>query len=220
MFDVLELALPNCQHLPSLLYQFSLILRVSSLIGVKFRTPEVQSRFRHSGQCAFIVPMPKATVNKDDFSASPKDDIGAAGQVPGVKPISIAFGVNQAAHNHLGSRVLGVNSGHDFGPFGWRYVVHTYYSPSMRRKSGDLSSTYFSAASRITHAKDTFFSRAIRSRVSRISGGSVTETRGAALFRRFSLFAVIIPLRGASWCGTVMHNGLYREDAAEFELCK
>lgn len=65
------------------------------------------------------------------------------------------------------------------------------YAPSGRAKSGHLFAMYCSAASRMTQATETFFSRAMRSSVSCTSEGKVTETRGAADLCPLPLFATI-----------------------------
>jgi len=49
--------------------------------------------------------MPKATVNKNDFSHAWKDQIWLARQVISVQSVSLAHGVNHAAHDHFGGCV-------------------------------------------------------------------------------------------------------------------
>jgi hypothetical protein len=48
----------------------------------------------------------------------------------------------------------------------------------VSRNKGSSSETYRSAASRTTHARDTFFFLAILSRESYVSDGIVTDSRG------------------------------------------
>ncbi len=65
-----------------------------------------------------------------------------------------------------------------------------YYSCFVPARSGQKSATYFSAASRITHAIDTFFFLAILSKLLYTSPGIVTDVRvEASLF----FFVTIAP---------------------------
>src|ERR1039458_8579899 len=51
------------------------------------------------------------------------------------------------------------------------------HSLLISRKSGSSSETYFSVASRTTHARETFFFLAILSRETYVSEGKVTDNR-------------------------------------------
>ncbi len=63
--------------------------------------------------------MPKASVDKDDFSLSGEDEIGVAGEVAAVQPISEAHRMHHPTHGHLGLRVLATNKPHAVATLGW-----------------------------------------------------------------------------------------------------
>ena len=58
------------------------------------------------------MPMPKATVDKDDEAVPRKDKVGSAGQIFAVESKSQAEAMSQAAHNHFGPGVFTADLGH------------------------------------------------------------------------------------------------------------
>src|ERR1035438_5874347 len=81
------------------------------------------------------------------------------------------------------------------------------------RKSGSSSETYFSVASRTTHARETLFFLAILSRETYVSEGSVTDNR-----RDCSLLGAALELVFSCICTTLHHNGAGQRDLLRISL--
>src|SRR6266705_1351706 len=96
--------------------------------------------------------MPETSVDENDLPALSENKVRSSGQIPGVQSVPIAEGEYNLANDQLRPRVLGANPRHNFRPFGGRKSVHTRYSLLAPLKSGHWSATYFSTASRTTHA--------------------------------------------------------------------
>src|ERR1700728_4316555 len=81
--------------------------------------------------------------------------------------------------------------------------------------NGHFSAIYFSAASRTTHASETFFSLAMTSSVSYISGGKLIDARIAAAPSAFIRFASPLVTVAVSYLNlfTTLHHFGEPEDA-------
>jgi hypothetical protein len=87
---VLNLAFPNDQGLPTECPQREHVGPIPCPVCLKFGLPKIEPSLGHASQFAALVAVPKATVNKDDFVAARKHNVGPPRQVAPVQPISVA----------------------------------------------------------------------------------------------------------------------------------
>lgn len=62
------LTLPDVQNIPLCILKHLVIPPVATNIALDFGSPELRSGFRCNAAVSAIMPMPKATMNEDDFS--------------------------------------------------------------------------------------------------------------------------------------------------------
>lgn len=62
-----------------------------------------------------IVQMPEAPVHKNHFAARGKYEVGLAGQIGDVQPVTETHPMNEAAHEHFRFHALALDAPHIFG---------------------------------------------------------------------------------------------------------
>jgi hypothetical protein len=73
----------------------------------------------------FLVTVPKAAMNKNDFPAGAKDEIGSSWEIAPMKPVSVAETVDQRSDRHLRLHIFALNSTHILGaPLARKSVSH------------------------------------------------------------------------------------------------
>ena len=73
---------------------------------------------------AFLVPMPKASVDLDNFAQSGEDKIGSSGKFLNVKPITKAHSMHEPADYHFWSRIFASDTAHIFTSRLLGYPIH------------------------------------------------------------------------------------------------
>ncbi len=77
--DITHLALPYNKYAPSISAQSRTRSLVARGIALKFCAPERAPRFRHDPSVSARVPVPEATVNKNNGTTRRKHEIGPTG---------------------------------------------------------------------------------------------------------------------------------------------
>jgi hypothetical protein len=122
----LQFAFPDDEYLPSLLLQRAPHPRIARRIGLELARPEFGARLRCRCELTALVPMPKASMNKDDRRVSAKYDVGTSRKIAAMQPESVTCAVQQRAHLPLRSGVAPADPRHDLRSFGFgKDVGHT-----------------------------------------------------------------------------------------------
>jgi len=74
----LQITFPHNKHIPPLRPEQCLVLNVSCAIASKFSAPILLIRLRSLTSRFAIMPMPKAAMNKDDFTPLRKHQVGVS----------------------------------------------------------------------------------------------------------------------------------------------
>jgi hypothetical protein len=106
-----EFAFPDCPNLPAEAFQFGRGSGVAFDVTIDLHTPEMTVRFGR-GALSATVPMPKASVNKDNKAIAREDYIGPARQIGAMQPEPKSAGMKCATHCHLGPSVLRFHAAH------------------------------------------------------------------------------------------------------------
>ena len=85
---------------------------VALFVASDFLFPEVGVGFGHLEVWTVIVPMPEATVDKDDSAVFAQYDVGMAGESGMVEAIAEATGKEILAHKYLGACSLALYCSH------------------------------------------------------------------------------------------------------------
>ena len=85
---------------------------VALFVASDFLFPEVGVGFGHLEVWTVIVPMPEATVDKDDSAVFAQYDVGMAGESGMVEAIAEATGKEILAHKYLGASSLALYCSH------------------------------------------------------------------------------------------------------------
>lgn len=99
-----NLAFPDNEHGPSERAEFVLDLGVAGGVALQFRKPVFTVGFGQAGNRAGRVGvlMPETAMYEDHLAAGGKYKIWLPGQVPLVKAVPVAQGMQQAPHSHFG----------------------------------------------------------------------------------------------------------------------
>lgn len=123
------MTLPHNQYVPAHALKSVSIAPVAETISFQLGLPVFFPRFWHGGQSASLVPMPKTSMNKNNFTSPGQRHVRLSGQVSAMKPIPISHGVHHAAHGKLRFRVLAPDAGHLPASFFRRDGVSQYQYP-------------------------------------------------------------------------------------------
>jgi hypothetical protein len=96
--------------LPTQFAQAQPISRISRFITRQFRSPVTLSAIWNPTVFAFLVLMPKTTVQKDELLSFAKDNVGPARQLVSMYSISKPKLINQFAQLSLGRRVFAADT--------------------------------------------------------------------------------------------------------------
>jgi hypothetical protein len=111
--QIAQLAFPDCQHLPSSLYERLFIASIAQFIAFELGRPEIKARLGHSRENAVSVPMPEAAMHEDNLVPGFKNEVRPTGKILLVKTITVAEREYQLADQQLRSRVFGTHPRHD-----------------------------------------------------------------------------------------------------------
>lgn len=111
-FRVAQLALPDCQNAPSAGAKRCLIRGVAGAVAGDFQPPILPICLRRPRAARAVMAMPKTPMHEDDFSPAWKHQIGAACQIPAMKPVSVALGVEHFPQEQFGGCVLAFHGLH------------------------------------------------------------------------------------------------------------
>ncbi len=75
--------------------------------------------------------MPKATMNKNDFSPGWKHKVWFSGHFPHMKPVTIPQTMDQLTDHHLRFHINGTNPAHVFAAFILGKVIHSIKWPDQ-----------------------------------------------------------------------------------------
>ena len=112
-----NLAFPNRQNRPAVPFQVCVMLTVPFPVAGDFPFPILPVRFRNSGAAPAIVSMPKATMDKNNFSPGGKNQIRLSGQIFPMQPIAVAHGENHTTNRHFRGGIASLDRPHDPGSF-------------------------------------------------------------------------------------------------------
>lgn len=88
--------------------------------------------------------MPKAPIDDDHLTSAAKDDVRLTRQIRGVQPVSVALGVQQSPHDHLGLRVLAPDTRHDKMTLLGRQHIHHLVDHTLDSDSSTGNGPHFS----------------------------------------------------------------------------
>jgi len=97
-----DLALPQYQHVPSMLTQLGDVTDVALAVPFELWPPVLGLRPRQLAPVWAIVTMPKAAVHEYHPAMARQHDVRMAGQPLVVKAISVTNRVQRTPHDHLG----------------------------------------------------------------------------------------------------------------------
>jgi hypothetical protein len=130
---VFQLTLPNRQNAPSCFLQISNVAPITRDVGSKLRLPKHRSALRCRGITACVVPVPEASMDKDDFLEGSENQVRPAREFFGVQTVPVPHSVHNPAKGQFRTGVLRADRRHDGGPFLDRNVVdHTLRSSKQR----------------------------------------------------------------------------------------
>lgn len=107
-----KLALPDCEHFPSICSERTPGTTVSFDILGEFRLPEVCASLGGSGVTTAIMAVPETSMDKYTGSESGEYNIRASRKVPAMKPKSVTVGMEEAPYDHLRSCVSPLDTSH------------------------------------------------------------------------------------------------------------
>jgi hypothetical protein len=108
------------------------MLFISFYIPPDFFEPVFSVLFWDQIPSGTIMPMPKATMNKNHFSFARKYNVGLSGEIRAVDSKSVAESENQRTDNKLGHGILASNSTHNPASFAFRENI-CHFEISIRR---------------------------------------------------------------------------------------
>ena len=107
-----RLAFPDGVDAPAESAQGCVVPFVADGVSLELLSPPSAFGFRNARVLAVRVEMPEAAVAKNADAPAWQNDIGVAWKIASVQPEAISHGVQQAAHDELGLRVLPANARH------------------------------------------------------------------------------------------------------------
>ncbi len=107
-----ELALPDCEHFPSICSERAPDTSVSLDILGELRLPEVRAGLGGSGVTTAIMAVPETSMDKYTGSESGEYNVRASRKVPAMKPKSVTIGMEEAPYDHLRSCVSPLDTSH------------------------------------------------------------------------------------------------------------
>ena len=120
----LDFAFPNNDDMPASLLQRGLLFFITLDVAFEFLLPEFHVGFRHRGDFAAFMAMPKATIDKNHRMPFGQNDIGMSGQFWRMKAIAKAQRMQMMAHDQFRLRVLRPDFAHGFAALFWRNGIH------------------------------------------------------------------------------------------------
>lgn len=107
-----QFTLPNSDAMPTHLGKLLLLLLVAFFVTVDFLCPKIHVGLWHAEIFANLVPMPKASVDKDAGAVLAKHKVRMTRQPRIVQPITKALFPQVFAHKNLWLRVRRANRDH------------------------------------------------------------------------------------------------------------
>ena len=127
---------------------------VALFVASDFLFPKVGVGFGHLEVCTGIVPMPEATVDKDDSAVFAQYDVGMAGESGMVEAIAEATGKEILAHKYLGACSLALYSSHAAVALLLCHLVHLaakiLINSDMAKKMGGFYVFLFVIVAKVT----------------------------------------------------------------------
>ena len=175
LFQVLDLTLPDKQHVPSRCTQRLLSVEISLHVPRQFLVPIGRVRSgRVSDPAAWIgMLVPKTAMNENHLVPTPEHQIRVSRKVFLVKPVSISKAVNESPNSQFWLHALALDTPHVVGPAFRGDPIHCSYDPSEVPVSIPATKganfTFFTNSDRLTARTND---RSIRLRNSAWLGGS------------------------------------------------
>jgi hypothetical protein len=107
-----DLALPDDQYTPARIFQPSDLLSISKFIETKFLLPKGLAAFRCVAISAAAMAVPKAAMNKYNFTTASEYEVWRSGQIAGMKSVPVTHGVHHSAYSHLRTCIFAANLRH------------------------------------------------------------------------------------------------------------
>ena len=101
-----QLALPHCDAVPSHCGKLVLLFLVAGAVALYLGSLEFRVALRYDEVFAAFMPMPKATIDKDDCAVFAQHDVGMTRQTRVVQPIAIPSAEQELPHQYLRLGVL------------------------------------------------------------------------------------------------------------------
>lgn len=122
----LELAFPNFDGVPTLVFESEAIFLVALLVALDFVCPKLNVCLGKFVDGTPFVSMPKTAIDEDAGTESHDGDVGCAWQSLGMDAVTEATAEQETAHEHLGSCVLRPDSAHAVAALFGCHLVHAY----------------------------------------------------------------------------------------------
>lgn len=107
-----DLAFPKNKNLPALTAKTAMGRCITGFVAGKLGLPKSRSCYRHDTAFMTTMPVPKATMDHDDLTASREHQVRATRQRPDVEPVAVSKRMNSTANDQLGAGVFSTNSRH------------------------------------------------------------------------------------------------------------
>ena len=120
----LDFAFPDDNDMPAGLLQRGLLFFIALDVAFEFLFPEFHVGFRHRGDFAAFMAMPKATIDENHRMPFGQNDIGMAGQFRRMEAVAKAQRMQMMAHDQFRFRVLRPDFAHGFAALFWRDGIH------------------------------------------------------------------------------------------------
>lgn len=100
-----RLTFPHFEHLPPVPFERGHVPAVALHVREPFGLPELRVLFRRDAPVRAVVHVEEAAMDEDDLAPGGENEVGLAGQVFAVEPVTVAHAVSHGAHDHFGPRV-------------------------------------------------------------------------------------------------------------------
>lgn len=122
----LELAFPNFDGVPTLVFESEAIFLVALLVALDFVCPKLNVCLGKFVDGTPFVSMPKTAVDEDAGTKPHDGDVGRAWQRLGMDAVTEAMAEQETAHEHLRSRVFRPDSAHAVAALFGCHLVHAW----------------------------------------------------------------------------------------------
>jgi len=119
-----RLTLPYDFNLPAVSPQLLNVFNIAFPVTIQFRHPKIQFGLRQPSQLASGMPVPKASVNKNQLSQPGEHEVRCPGELGDVQPVSEPQSMSGTTHQHLRLRVLPTDQRHSLAASLCRHCVH------------------------------------------------------------------------------------------------